>query len=367
MMRDKEEEESFGRHPEFRVYIKTLNSHTQRKKLDFLAHPPLFRRQKRKNVVWTPMMMKRKRRDDDDDDDDDEGGKTRRRRRRREEKECNKNTTGCVTSVVRVSVPVHPSKLANRKKGVREQLDAKTLRHHDGFGGVLVKYEELNIVNEDGMNGGETILPASSYVNVKAMVKATVFAPKMRSYLIGKVNKIGQDHIGLVVGNIFNASIPIEKFKENMMFDESKNAWEIIEDGTENNDGDEEESDESSSMSMKEIKVGSRVKFRVEKVNREDDRVVLLVGSLLGKGCGPVDSSRQGDDDEETINGTDAAAEDDADEEEAKRDKRRKKKEKKEKKEKEEKKEKKAKKEKKEKKEKKAKKAKKEFSPSSSE
>ena len=76
---------------------------------------------------------------------------------------------------------------------------------------------------------------------------------------------------------------------------------------------DEEESDESSSMSMKEIKVGSRLKFRVEKVNREDDRVVLLVGSLLGKGCGPVDSSRQGDDDEETINGTDAAAEDDHD------------------------------------------------------
>ena len=94
-------------------------------------------------------MKKRKRRDDDDVNDDE--GK-RRRRRRREEKEC-KNTTGCVTSVVRVSVPVHPSKLANRKKGVREQLDAKTLRHHDGFGGVLVKYEELSIVNEDE-NGG---------------------------------------------------------------------------------------------------------------------------------------------------------------------------------------------------------------------
>ena len=206
------------------------------------------KKRKRRGLRFVPTHtteMKRKRRDDFDEEEE---GK--RRRRRREEKECkHKNTTGCVTSVVRVSVPVHPSKLANRKKGVREQLDAKTLRHHDGFGGVLVKYEELSIVNEDE-NGGETILPASSYVNVKAMVKATVFAPKMRSYLIGKVNKIGQDHIGLVVGNIFNASIPIEKFKENMMFDESKNAWEIIEDGTENNDGDEEESDESSSMSM---------------------------------------------------------------------------------------------------------------------
>ena len=83
------------------------------------------------------------------------GGGGEEEKKKEEEKECkHKNTTGCVTSVVRVSVPVHPSKLANRKKGVREQLDAKTLRHHDGFGGVLVKYEELSIVNEDE-NGGD--------------------------------------------------------------------------------------------------------------------------------------------------------------------------------------------------------------------
>ena len=153
-------------------------------------------------------------------------------------------------SGVRAGAPVEIGQQEKRRAGTIGREDAETPRR---IRRVLVKYEELSIVNEDE-NGGETILPASSYVNVKAMVKATVFAPKMRSYLIGKVNKIGQDHIGLVVGNIFNASIPIEKFKENMMFDESKNAWEIIEDGTENNDGDEEESDESSSMSMKGLK-----------------------------------------------------------------------------------------------------------------
>ena len=102
------------------------------------------------------------------------------------------NTTGFVTSTVSISIPLHPSKMGNRKKGVREQLDAKTLRHHDGFGGVLVKYTDLNM-NEEG--NGETILPNSAYVEVKATVKATVFAPKVKAVLIGKVNKIGQDHI----------------------------------------------------------------------------------------------------------------------------------------------------------------------------
>ena len=39
----------------------------------------------------------------------------------------------------------------------------------------------------------------------------------------------------------------------------------------------------------KEIKVGTKLKFEVERVNREDHRVVLLIGSLLAKGTGPID------------------------------------------------------------------------------
>lgn len=261
----------------------------------------------------------------------DDEKKRKKRKKKNDDDSINNTDDGFVTSTVSISIPLHPSKLGNRKKGVREQLDAKTLRHHDGFGGVLVKYTDLKM-NEEGM--GETILPNSAYVEVKATVKATVFAPKVKAVLIGKVNKIGQDHIGLVVGNIFNASIPIENFKENMMFDETKEAWEIIEDGTENLEEEEEDlSDKSSSMSMKEIKVGARVKFRVERVNREDDRVVLLIGSLLGKGCGPVDRSSTSNSEERNDNDEDEDVEAD-DEEEAERDKKRNKKEKKEKKEK---------------------------------
>ena len=257
----------------------------------------------------------------------------KRKKKTKKSGSTDNTTTGFVTSTVSISIPLHPSKMGNRKKGVREQLDAKTLRHHDGFGGVLVKYTDLNM-NEEG--NGETILPNSAYVEVKATVKATVFAPKVKAVLIGKVNKIGQDHIGLVVGNIFNASIPIENFKENMMFDETKEAWEIIEDGTEMLEEEEEDlSDKSESMSMKEIKVGARVKFRVERVNREDDRVVLLIGSLLGKGCGPVDrgstsnsEERNDNDEDEDVEADDDAGDGAEDEEEAERDKKRNKKEK---------------------------------------
>ena len=67
---------------------------------------------------------------------------------------------------------------------------------------------------------------------------------------------------------------------------------------------------------MKEIKVGARVKFRVERVNREDDRVVLLIGSLLGKGCGPVDRSSTSNSEERNDNDEDEDVEAD-DEEEA--------------------------------------------------
>ena len=164
--------------------------------------------------------------------------KKRKKKRKNDDDSINNTDDGFVTSTVSISIPLHPSKLGNRKKGVREQLDAKTLRHHDGFGGVLVKYTDLKM-NEEGM--GETILPNSAYVEVKATVKATVVAPKVKAVLIGKVNKIGQDHIGLETEEYFQRVDSNRGYKENMMFDETKEAWEIIEDGTENLEEEEED------------------------------------------------------------------------------------------------------------------------------
>ena len=230
------------------------------------------------------------------------------------------------TKRVTVSVPLHPSKLCSAASGVADLLESKRLRHHDGFGGVPTKYERVDVKlhdDDDDDDDACEILEHSGYVVVKAEVDATVFKPRVGGRVVGIVNKIGCDHVGLIVGGIFNASIPVKNMKEDVVFDENGDRWEILDrysDDDDNGDDDEENDDDDDddgkagkkrrkknkttkkknkkrkkSFFAKEIKVGAKLKFEVERVNREDDRVVLLIGSLLSKGTGPIDD----DEDEE--------------------------------------------------------------------
>ena len=233
------------------------------------------------------------------------------------------------TKRVTVSVPLHPSKLCSAASGVADLLESKRLRHHDGFGGVPTKYERVDVKlhdDDDDDDDACEILEHSGYVVVKAEVDATVFKPRVGGRVVGIVNKIGCDHVGLIVGGIFNASIPVKNMKEDVVFDENGDRWEILDrysDDDDNGDDDEEKDavvaaaaadveagkkrrkknkttkkknkKRKKSFFAKEIKVGAKLKFEVERVNREDDRVVLLIGSLLSKGTGPIDD----DEDEE--------------------------------------------------------------------
>lgn len=47
----------------------------------------------------------------------------------------------------------------------------------------------------------------SPYCLLRIRVDLTIFAPQIGSWMIGTVNKISPDHIGIIVYNLFNASI----------------------------------------------------------------------------------------------------------------------------------------------------------------
>lgn len=55
-------------------------------------------------------------------------------------------------------------------------------------------------------NSGQ-IINESPYCLLRIKVDLTIFAPQVDSWLIGIVNKISPDHIGIIVYNLFNASI----------------------------------------------------------------------------------------------------------------------------------------------------------------
>ena len=126
--------------------------------------------------------------------------KKRKKKKKNDDDSINNTDDGFVTSTVSISIPLQPSKLetGKRRPGTTRRENAETSRR------LRRRAREIHGFKNERRRNGETILPNSAYVEVKATVKATVFAPKVKAVLIGKVNKIGQDHIGLVVGNIFN-------------------------------------------------------------------------------------------------------------------------------------------------------------------
>ena len=56
-------------------------------------------------------------------------------------------------------------------------------------------------------------------------VRALIFRPQKGMILKGRVNKVGSNHIGMLVSGIFNASISGNEVSEGYVFNPHKDAW----------------------------------------------------------------------------------------------------------------------------------------------
>ncbi|KAK7898692.1 hypothetical protein WMY93_019545 [Mugilogobius chulae] len=96
--------------------------------------------------------------------------------------------------------PVH---LHKKKTGIREELDAELLKFSQGLSGVPLAYDNIRIVGQQG-----DIFDDSGYIHLNVEANFIVFQPKKGQTLLGKVNKLGANHVGCLVHGCFNASIP---------------------------------------------------------------------------------------------------------------------------------------------------------------
>ena len=223
---------------------------------------------------------------------------------------------------------LHPSAVADRGtslQGARDLLDGMLMRHHDRLGGVLVSYEKPRLVHHADLR----IVPMAGYVDVCVKAKVRVFTPKVGSKLVGRVNKIGVDHVGVLVHDVFNASLAAKDLPRDFVHNPAEDVWESAEDG-----------------GAHRVGVGTECVFGVKKISEYDD-VLHLIGSMAEEGTGALESlgGAGGDGDGDGNGDGDGDARDEAAEKKEKKARKAKKarKEKKEKTEKKEKKEKKAK------------------------
>jgi DNA-directed RNA polymerase I subunit RPA43 len=165
---------------------------------------------------------------------------------------------------------LHPSAVADRNtslQGARDLLDGMLMRHHDRLGGVLVSYDKPKLVNHADLR----IVHMAGYVDVCVRAKVKVFTPKIGLKLVGRVNKIGVDHVGLLVHDVFNASLAATDLPRDFVHNPAEDVWESAEDG-----------------GAHRVGVGTECVFSVKKISEYDD-VLHLIGSMAEEGTGALE------------------------------------------------------------------------------
>ena len=115
-----------------------------------------------------------------------------------------------------------PSAMFRPRLTVESILDKRLLRYSRDFfdGAVLMAYANLRLATSGAIHNG------APSIALCATFDALIFRPRVGTTMTGKVNKIGEGHIGMLVAGIFNASIPAsEGITASYAYDHNTGRW----------------------------------------------------------------------------------------------------------------------------------------------
>ncbi|CAB1443070.1 unnamed protein product [Pleuronectes platessa] len=108
-----------------------------------------------------------------------------------------------VMNTHRRHVALPPMYLQKKRTGILVELEAELLKFSPSLKGVPLAYDNISIVRQHG-----DIYDDSSYIHMDIEANFILFQPTVGQKLLGKVNKLGVSHVGCLVHDCFNASIP---------------------------------------------------------------------------------------------------------------------------------------------------------------
>ncbi|KAK4877544.1 hypothetical protein RN001_010050 [Aquatica leii] len=97
---------------------------------------------------------------------------------------------------------LHPYHLTNINSSIKDLLGRGIAKYDKKLRGILLGYENIKLVS-DG-----TIVDDSFFVHIDVTANFFLFKPEIDKVLTGVVNKKSEDHVGCLVYETFNASIP---------------------------------------------------------------------------------------------------------------------------------------------------------------
>ncbi|TPX35150.1 hypothetical protein SeMB42_g07230 [Synchytrium endobioticum] len=108
---------------------------------------------------------------------------------------------------------IPPVFAGNIMDGIHSIINAYLIKYMPELDGVLLSYTAPLLL----VSSSARIINDSPYLHFPIKTTLTIFAPPLRSNIVGIVNKVSPDHIGCLVCGIFNASIPSDAMRRDEM------------------------------------------------------------------------------------------------------------------------------------------------------
>ena len=159
---------------------------------------------------------------------------------------------------IELKAKLSPCFIGNVKSGVQDILNRRLLRYTPAFEGIMVAYFDTKLQSDAGFIRNE--LP-HFFVNIST--KALLFRATSGMRMIGTVNKVSSSHIGMLVHDLFNASVVVGQLREGSAYDAVTETWTL-------------------QPNSEKVKVGSTVSFLVSKFEFEEEvGLISIFGSDL--------------------------------------------------------------------------------------
>ncbi|XP_057501775.1 uncharacterized protein LOC130785649 isoform X1 [Actinidia eriantha] len=171
---------------------------------------------------------------------------------------------GLQVSDAKLVVYVHPSKATKVSQAILRELSSLLFKFSEIFDGVVLAYD-VSTLSEVAK-----ILPGvHPYFGVRLQAKMLLFHPKTDMLLEGKVVKLGQQSIHVIVLGFSSAIIMEEDIREEFKY-KVKRGEEVF---------------DSASHKRHKIKVGTTLRFLVKSF---DEEILHISGSLVPAHTGSV-------------------------------------------------------------------------------
>ncbi|XP_048429949.1 uncharacterized protein LOC103949555 isoform X2 [Pyrus x bretschneideri] len=120
---------------------------------------------------------------------------------------------GLSVSDANLVVYLHPSTSNNVHKAILRELSSMLLRYNDTFEGIVLAYE-FNILDKDAK-----ILPGvHPYFTVRLKAKLLLYSPKPNMLVEGKVVKVTQESIHVIILGFSSAVITDRDIREEFQY-----------------------------------------------------------------------------------------------------------------------------------------------------